>query len=321
MDKRFNKMSTVGDVLDEPLFSGFGRLMFPVDMNVSRSMTLAGLTGSGVYMWYSEFRAETTVDVLNEFYLRAARGERIFYPIYSAEERRADPEKEYTGLFFMRGEPGAPFAVVNAGGGFYYVAAMHDSFPHCLELSRRGLNAFALIYRPSSPWRDLARALCFIEDNASELGVDPLGYSLWGGSAGARMAAALGNRNNLERLTGRTCAGWREVKAALRSGTGRRSGGAAQLSGGMPQASAVIMEYTGYDQCSRADAPTYACVGTSDGIAWWQGMRQRLETLSGLGIPTEFHSYPGLRHGFGIGTGTVAEGWPDDAIAFWQEQI
>ena len=40
-----------------------------------------------------------------------------------------------------------------------------------------------------------------------------------------------------------------------------------------------------------------------------------------LGIPTEFHHYPGLRHGFGLGTGTVAEGWLDQAAAFWEEQM
>ena len=27
----------------------------------------------------------------------------------------------------------------------------------------------------------------------------------------------------------------------------------------------------------------------------------------------------GLPHGFGLGTGTVAEGWIDQAIAFWEE--
>ena len=49
-------------------------------------------------------------------------------------------------------------------------------------------------------------------------------------------------------------------------------------------------------------------------------MKQRLDRMSALGIPTEFHSYPGLGHGFGLGTGTVAEGWIDEAIAFWEAQ-
>lgn len=58
----------------------------------------------------------------------------------------------------------------------------------------------------------------------------------------------------------------------------------------------------------------------SDGIASWRTMQSRLESLSALGIPTEFHSYNGLPHGFGLGTGTVAEGWLIDAVRFWQQQ-
>lgn len=150
-----------------------------------------------------------------------------------------------------------------------------------------------LIYRPDYAYEDLARALEFIFDKASTLGVSTEGYSLWGGSAGARMAATLGNLAYLRQLTGRT---------------------------DIPQASAVIMQYTGYSTVSQYDAPTYACVGTSDGIASWRTMQARLQALSRLGIPTEFHAYEGLPHGFGLGTGTVAEGWINDAINFWQKQ-
>lgn len=71
---------------------------------------------------------------------------------------------------------------------------MQDSFPHALELSQMGYNAFALIYRPGAQTacEDLARAISFIFTHADELEVDTNCYSLWGGSAGARMAAGLG---------------------------------------------------------------------------------------------------------------------------------
>ena len=39
------------------------------------------------------------------------------------------------------------------------------------------------------------------------------------------------------------------------------------------------------------------------------------------GIDTEFHVYSGLGHGFGLGTGTSAEGWINDAVAFWEQQM
>lgn len=70
---------------------------------------------------------------------------------------------------------------------------MHDSFPHALELSKKGYNAFAIIYRPGAQtaYEDLARAISFIFANAKELGVDTNGYSLWGGSVGGRMTAII----------------------------------------------------------------------------------------------------------------------------------
>lgn len=224
----------------------------------------------------------------------AEAGEKVFYNIYTKEEIAVDASRQDTGLFFFRGEPGEKFAVMNAGGGFSYVGAMHDSFPHALEVSKMGYNAFALIYRPDSPYEDLAAAITYITDHAEELEVDSTGYSLWGGSAGARMAATLGNADYLKQLTERQ---------------------------DMEQAAAVIMQYTGYTSASAADAPTYACVGTSDGIANWTTMENRLRSLNQLRIPTEFHSYEGLGHGFGLGTGTVADGWINDAVAFWESNM
>lgn len=290
----FTTESTVKDVISNPAFGNFGRLLFPVDRSVSQSMTLAQLSSPSVYVWYSHIQPEKTVEIINRLHDDAVAGNQIFYPIYTESEIAADRSKADTGLFFFRGEKGNPFAVMNAGGGFMYVGAMHDSFPHALEVSKKGYNSFALIYRPDDPYNDLARGVEYIHDNAADLGVSAEDYSLWGGSAGARMAAVLGNESYLRQFTGRN-----DIK----------------------QASAVIMQYTGYSNAYRDDAPTYVCVGKNDGIANWRTMQNRLEALSSAGIPTEFHAYDGLGHGFGLGQGTIAEGWINDAVKFWEKNM
>ena len=81
------------------------------------------------------------------------------------------------------------------------------------------------------------------------------------------------------------------------------------------------MQYTGHGEYSRNDPPTFACVGERDYIASWRVIQQGINALSRLGIDTEFHHYPGLGHGFGLGTGTAAEGWIDQAIDFWERQF
>ena len=145
---------------------------------------------------------------------------------------------------------------------------------------------------PLTACEDLARAITFIFDHAAALEVDTNRYSLWGGSAGARMAAWLGTY------------------------------GPAMFGGDdLPQLGAVIMQYTGLGEYSPSDPPTYVCVGDQDGIASWRVMKARLDALSAFGIDTEFHVYEGLCHGFDLGTGTSAEGWLDLAVRFWERQM
>ena len=286
----YTKDTLITEVQNDPMLGDWGRLLFPANTGYMSGSTLGNLR----LTWYSNIDPDKTVEIANYMRTRAAAGETVFYDIYTDEEKVADPAKKDTGLFFFRGDPGAKFAICNAGGGFAYVGAMHDSFPHALELSKMGYNAFALIYRPGwdTACEDLARAISFIFKNAEELQVDTDCYSLWGGSAGARMAAYLGTY------------------------------GPAYFDGDdLPRPGTVVMQYTGHNEYSEQDPPTYACCGTSDGIASWRTMQSRLNAMSSLGIPTEFHSYQGLSHGFGLGTGTVAEGWINDAAHFWEAQM
>lgn len=289
-----NADATVIDVINMPDFEGFGRFLFPTEHGMPESsMKLSDI--DSLLPYHNHINMNTTVDVLNSMMDALDRGETIIYNIYTDKEKEADPTKENTGLFFFRGEPDAPFAVISAGGGFSYVGSIHESFPHALELSRRGYNAFALQYRTGGAdvaCEDLAAAISFIFENADEFEVNTDCYSLWGGSAGARMAAYLGSYGPV-------------------------------VFGGddLPRAGAVIMQYTGHSDYTQNDPPTYVCVGENDGIASWRTMENRINNLDALGIDTEFHLYQNLGHGFGLGIGTSAEGWIDDAVAFWENQI
>jgi acetyl esterase/lipase len=47
-------------------------------------------------------------------------------------------------------------------------------------------------------------------------------------------------------------------------------------------------------------------------------MARRVNRLRGQGTTVEFHRYPNVGHGFGLGTGTSADGWVREAIRFWE---
>jgi acetyl esterase/lipase len=50
-------------------------------------------------------------------------------------------------------------------------------------------------------------------------------------------------------------------------------------------------------------------------------MERRADRLRGQGTTVEFHRYPNVGHGFGLGTGTSAEGWVRVAIRFWERAM
>ena len=286
----YTPISRIREVMDDPAFGDYGRLLFPVEDYYYSGDTLGSLR----LTWYNYIDPDTTVEIVNTLKHRAESGETIFYDIYTDAEKSADPAKKDTGLFFFRGEPGAKAAICNAGGGFAYVGAMHDSFPHALELSKMGYNAFALIYRPGAQTacEDLARAIAFLHEHADELQIDMTDYSLWGGSAGARMAAWLG-------------------------AYGTEAFGEAAW----PRPAAVIVNYTGLSEVTGTEPPTYSAVGTSDGIASYRTMERRIQAIRANGTDAEIEIFNGLPHGFGLGIGTAAEGWLDNAVAFWERNM
>lgn len=176
--KTFTKSSTISDVMNNASFVGFGNLIFPVDRPMDGDTRLDDI--DDIYIWYNYIDDDTTVDIVNSLKEDADSGNQVFYPIYTEEEMRQNPEKRNTGLFFFRGEENAKTAVVNVGGGFMYVGAMQDSFPHALALSKMGYNAFALIYRSGTDtaMEELAKAIAFLHEHQEELKIDMTDYSV-----------------------------------------------------------------------------------------------------------------------------------------------
>ena len=248
---------TVGDMLKHPAFSGFARLLLPWDDRpVDPSLRLREI--GSLLPYHTHVDPDVVVSSLNRMIDDAAVGRTVFHDFYTEEQKAAEPSRRSTGLFFFRGKPGAPFAVIAPGGGFSYVGSVHEGFPFATEISRRGYNAFVLRYRVGQGSRvateDLAAALTSIVLNAGELGVSTNDYSLWGSSAGARMAAAVGSHGTV------------------------RFGGAA-----LPRPAAVVLLYTGHSDVGASEPPTFVAVGENDGIAPPVAMERRVGALRKAG--------------------------------------
>ena len=279
-------------VIDHPAFEGYGRLLFPTtSLEIPERLPLKELYY--ILPAYHSINPENAAEVLNYMKDQVEDGNQIFYDIYTDEEKAADPAKEDTGLFFFRGQPGGKFAVLSSGMAFRYVGSIHDSFPQAYELSKRGFNAFALVFRPGklSGCQDMARAIDFIFDHADEFGVDTTDYSIWGGSTGAHFAV------------------WYCEQGAAAFG-GQDHG----------KPAIVVTQYSNAYEVSPNDVPTYANLGKRDTLCQYNP-KSRIEDLKAIGIDAELDLFENAWHGFGLGIGTPAEGWIDHAVDFWQRHM
>lgn len=230
----------------------------------------------------------TGVDLLSTLtvldYLRNESESRaIFYDIYSEREIASSPDKSDTGLFFFKGNPSKPFALILPGGAMSYIASIHEGFPLALKLSEHGYNAFVLQYRligMREAAHDLDQALSFIFENSESLAVDISGFSLWACGVGAEIASL-----------------------------------------GKNTPACTIVEYSDFQAIKDLDCPVYGCIGKSDRMASMDAMKAEIDAISRKGKSTGFHAFEGVGHGFGLGIGTNAAPWSDEAIHFWEETI
>jgi acetyl esterase/lipase len=285
--------SPIQDLLRHPAFAGFAPLIVPRnEIAIDGAMLIRDL--GALLPYHSNVDPEVVVAGLNRMIDDVAAGGTVFHDIYTAEQKRANPSLNEAGLFFFRGRPGAPFAIIAAGGGFSYVASVHEGFPYATRINAEGPNAFVLRYRVSqgraAAMSDLSAALSYIFRNADELGVSTQNYSLWGSSAGARLAASIGSH-----------------------GTSAFGGET------LPKPAAVIMAYTAHSDRAPAEPPTFVVVGAHDGISPPASMERRVGALRQQGTPVEYRLYNDVGHGFGVGSGTSAAGWISEAVQFWKK--
>ena len=51
------------------------------------------------------------------------------------------------------------------------------------------------------------------------------------------------------------------------------------------------------------------------------GTDKRAQDLKSDGVEVEYHHFKNAGHGFGLGKGSDADGWMEQAIAFWGKHL
>lgn len=294
--------TSVQEVIDHPAFEGFGNyILTSGETDTGRYSSLLINDLQALLPFHSHINTTTTVNSINYLIDEVSDGHQLFYNYYTDEERQADPEKEQTGLIFLRGKQDAPFAVVSPGGGFSYNGSIHEGFPYAIEMAERGYNVFVIYYRmrggvtagEAVASEDLAAAISYILENSEELEVSRENYSVWGSSAGAIMSANIGSK------------------------------GPAYYGYDVPKPCCVVMAYTRYTYFFTDAPPTFVTISDDDPIVMGGSalVDERVAEMKAAGVEVEYQKYSGIGHGYGSGIGTPAEGWISGAIDFWEEHM
>lgn len=255
------------------------------------------------------------------------RGEKIFYPLYSEEERRKNPTLKECGLFHFPIKNQSKFAVICAGGGYTNVCSCVEAFPVAKRLNEMGYHAFILNYRydkaalAPNPIEDLVKGISFIMSNRESLNVVVDDYAVVGFSAGGHLVGTFGTQVN----------GYKKYQLpkpgalflaypVVTMGEYTHKPSREKLLGKSNVNNVELQkQYSVEEQITDNYPPCFVWQCERDNTVPIQNTRLLVQSLEHNIIPYIYHTYDSEVHGWGLGDGTLAEGWLEEAVEFWND--
>lgn len=255
------------------------------------------------------------------------KGEKVMYNLYSDEEIRRDRSRAHAKIVpFLIGAD-APTAIICPGGAYQFISYNNEGAEYAKALNKRGYNAFMLVYRVGlnarfpAPMEDLARAVCFVKHNAAAFHINADSYYLFGSSAGGHLASCFCARHKdfPNEYLGKSYD--LKPKGLVLSypviSMGEYSHELSRtLLLGLHNTEKKRRE-TSVELIAGADfPPTFFWHCEGDETVSIKNSEMLDERLNEVGVSHWFVRYPHGGHGIGLGVGTVAEGWINDAVQF-----
>ena len=246
----------------------------------------------------------------------------VFYHIWDEEERKADPSKEKTGISAFPVPGKKPFFLICPGGGYSSVCSVAEGFPIAMRLNELGYSAFILQYRVGehaknlNPVQDLAQAVRFLNDNKNMFGITEMDYRLVGFSAGGHLAAFF-SAEYQDAAAG-------DVPAAkgialgypvVTMGEYTHPGSRELFAGENPDAE-TIARFSVENRITPVYPPVFMWQCDEDDTVPVENSQMLADALNRNGVRFCREMFAGSAHGWGLATGTAAEGWVDRAVAF-----
>lgn len=258
-----------------------------------------------------------------DYLIQKAEVNDIFYDIWDQTENG----KTETGLTAFPVTDKAKFVVICPGGGYENVCSIAEGFPLAMEMNRLGYAAFILQYRTGKdakypgPLEDLAQAVRFILEHAEEFNIDSAGYAVLGFSAGGHLAASFGTKNlGYERYglpkPEMMILGYPVITMGDKAHEGSRK---ALLGMEHVNDQRLRDQYSIEKQVNTSYPPVYLWQCEADETVPVENSKMLAEALGQNDVPYFYEIFPGKEHGWGLGTGTHADGWVERMVRFWRK--
>lgn len=254
-------------------------------------------------------------------------GVQVTHQVYTEQEIAAEPALGSVQLFYFPSGTGErKYALVVPGNLTVRCGGMNEGTPTAWKLHELGYNVFVLRYRifldaaVSAPFKDVCRAVQYITEHAEQFGVDANNYAVVGYSSGGQLAGlfagvgckAYGLPRPAALLLGYPVNDFFEVKPIY----------SLVLDGGKKGPHYYIENIS--DVVTADFPPTYHWFGENDrtlALIKQGNQGPKLEqALEQNGVEHVYRVFKNAPHGVGPGTGTDAEGWLEEAAAFWEQQ-
>ncbi|MGM9593342.1 MAG: alpha/beta hydrolase [Candidatus Onthomonas sp.] len=264
------------------------------------------------------------IPLLCEGLNRALALRRAGYPLLYA----SGPEPSQF-FFHFPGNPGGKAVIICPGGGYSLVWSPGEGYPVAARLNAMGYHAFVVNYRTGpgaaqapNPMEDLAVSIRYILAHAGQFQADLSDYAVMGFSAGGHLAASFGTE----------ALGWRHYGLprpgtmmlcypVITMGPLSEPTSRACLLGEHLSDPDFTRRYSVEQQITPAYPPTYLWQCDSDAVVPIQNSQLLARQLAAQQILHRYQTYPGTDHGTGLADGTAAQGWLEQAVSFWREQL
>lgn len=128
------------EVINDPTFKGYGRLIFPVDIKIEDDLTLQNI--EEILPWYSEINPKRTVEIINYMKNKAQNGNQIFFG-EKAYPKPGAVIMQYTGFSEVTKHEPPTYECVGTRDG---IASYHSVRSYICKIKKNGTDAEIQIF-------------------------------------------------------------------------------------------------------------------------------------------------------------------------------